>query len=103
MGLWRVARWCGWTILAVSTACGPSIVAPPAPPPTPVVTQADQVTDQPAPVDVAAMQAPSPPAVVTPTVSPAKATIEPGDPGLQLLVEGLGEHAGRRDWTGEMR
>jgi hypothetical protein len=102
MGLWRVARWCGLTILAVGTACGPRAAAPPAPPPTPVVTQSAQVTDQPAPVEVAANQAPSPPPVVPPTVSPAKATIEPSDPGLQLLVEGPGEHAGRRDWTGEM-
>jgi hypothetical protein len=36
-------------------------------------------------------------------LSPVSATLKPGDLGLQLLVEGWGEHGGRRDLTGEVR
>ncbi|MBX6313571.1 MAG: hypothetical protein IRY99_11735, partial [Isosphaeraceae bacterium] len=36
-------------------------------------------------------------------ISPAIATLEPGDPGLQLLVEGEGAHGGKRDLIAQVR
>src|SRR5262245_10739289 len=35
-------------------------------------------------------------------ISPATATIEPGDPGIQLLVEADGQHGGKRDLTSQV-
>jgi hypothetical protein len=36
-------------------------------------------------------------------VNPITATLLPGDPGLQLTVEGAGDHGGRRDLTTQVR
>ena len=45
-------------------------------------------------------EVPKPPQIV---IHPARATLKAGDPGLQLVVEGPGEHGGRRDLTSMAR
>jgi len=72
----------GWPLAAGCDRAAPAPALAPAPTPRSVDAQA-------AP--------PSPPAF---RVTPAMATLEPGEPGLQLLAEGAGARGGRRDWTG---
>ena len=61
----------------------------PAPPPAPLKAQ---TSPAPAPKPVAATPRPEPIRVF-----PSKATLLPGDPGVQLVVQGPGDHGGRRD------
>ncbi|WP_435016839.1 DUF1549 and DUF1553 domain-containing protein [Tundrisphaera sp. TA3] len=57
---------------------------------------ATPVEPKPAAPAVVATPTPPPPTI---RVHPATATIEPGDPGVQMIVDGDGTHGGRKDLT----
>ncbi|MFO0957990.1 MAG: hypothetical protein U0800_11270, partial [Isosphaeraceae bacterium] len=95
----------GWrVVLGLSIAMGGWACTPPQPPPVPPTIPTPKVE----PAESTSLKAPAPVEPERPTeapplmLSPSKATLLPGDPGLQLLVSGPDESGGRRDCTGEM-
>ena len=82
-------------VAVLSFGCGRTMTSPPA---------ATTKTDNLAPLVVPLVK---PPAAVTIVISPALAQIEPGDSGVQLLVEdkgvkgGLLDHTSEATWTAE--
>jgi hypothetical protein len=92
---------CGGVLFA--SGCAPTVAPTTAkalPAPTKVVTVA-----QPAPLksatDARDKAAPQAKPKASLAMRPAQATLEPGDLGLQLVVEGPGLHGGRRDLTSQ--
>ena len=75
------------TVLGLIPGCDRSASRPPIP------------VDPPKAVVKAPTLTPKPPLVPPIHVQPARATIRAGDPGLQLVADGPGEHGGRRDLT----
>src|SRR5581483_9395960 len=71
---------------------------------------ASPVAAQPKPVATATAETGDKPKAKSPAtpapslrLTPQTATLEPGDVGVQFIVEGPGQHGGRRDLTGQAR